>query len=318
VRAIAIDAYGETPTLREVTTPEPKEREVRIRLHAAGVNPMDWRVRDGAPAQFDQEARFPLVLGLEGAGVIDAVGDDVDEWSEGDPVFGLFWPQVFEYGTFADYLVVPAGARMARKPDQLTFEQAAALPLAGGAAMFVQDWFDLKAGETLLIVGATGGVGSYSVQLAKQRGVRVLATSTVDDEAYIRELGADEVILFEREDVADAVAARTGGQIDAMLDVVNQQEELMRLAKLVRPGGRVASLIFGADIEALAERDIQAANILSHPVAEHFERLGDLAESGQLQIPIERIVPLEEAVDALALSESGRARGKIVINISAT
>ena len=116
MRAIAIDAYGETPTLRELPAPEPQPGEVRLRMRAAGVNPMDWRVRDGAPAQFDQTARFPLILGLEGAGVIDGVGRHVDRYQPGDAVFGLFWPQVFEYGTFADYLVVPADARMAPNP----------------------------------------------------------------------------------------------------------------------------------------------------------------------------------------------------------
>jgi len=116
-------------------------------MRAAGVNPMDWRVRDGAPAQFDQTARFPLILGLEGAGVIDSVGMGVDRYQPGEAVFGLFWLQVFEYGTFADYLVVPADARMARKPADLSFERAAALPLAGGAAMVVSEWIDLQPGE---------------------------------------------------------------------------------------------------------------------------------------------------------------------------
>src|SRR6266508_1370063 len=123
MRASAIDSYGETPNLRELPTPEPQRGELRLRMRAAGVNPMDWRVRDGAPAQFDQTARFPLILGLEGAGVVDAVGEGVEGHEPGEAVFGLFWPQVFEYGTFADYLVVPADARMARKPEALSFEQ---------------------------------------------------------------------------------------------------------------------------------------------------------------------------------------------------
>jgi NADPH:quinone reductase len=316
MRAVAIDAYGDTPTLRDLPTPEPKHGEVRIEIHAAGVNPMDWRVRDGAPAQFGQDARFPLVLGLEGAGVVDAVGPGVVNWAVGDAVFGLFWPQVFEYGTFAEYLVVPADARMARKPEKLSFYEAAALPLAGGAAVFVLDWLDLKESETLLIVGATGGVGSYTVQLAKTLGARVIATSTDADEPYIRGLGADDVILFEREDVADVAVARAGGQIDALLDVVNMQEELSRIAEAVRTGGRVVSLISGADIETLAAREIRAGNLLSHPVAEHFEKLARLVEDGDLQVPIERVVPLEDAVDALAFSESGRARGKIVLAVA--
>lgn len=316
MRAIAIDAYGETPTLRELPAPEPQPGEVRLRMRAAGVNPMDWRVRDGAPAQFDQTARFPLILGLEGAGVIDGVGRHVDRYQPGDAVFGLFWPQVFEYGTFADYLVVPADARMARKPADLSFELAAALPLAGGAAMVVSEWIDLQLGETILVVGATGGVGSYTVQLAKARGASVLATAAKDDASYILGLGADHAIDFEHEDLVEATTTLAPNGVDAILDLVSDAEQLARIATLVHSGGRLVSLIFSADVDALAVQGIRAANILSHPVGEHFEELARLVCSGALQVPIDRTLPLEEATAALELSESGRARGKIVLAIS--
>jgi NADPH:quinone reductase-like Zn-dependent oxidoreductase len=316
MRALAIDAYGGKPTLRDLPEPHPQSGEIRLRMRAAGVNPMDWRVRDGAAAQFGQSARFPMILGLEGAGVVDEVGDAVDTFKSGDAVFGLFWPQVFEYGTFADFLVVPADARMASKPESLTFEQAAVLPLAAGAAMVVQEWIDLQAGETILVVGATGGVGSYTVQLAKARGARVLATSSATDSAYIRSLGADEVIDFEQEDVAEAASGLAPGGVDALLDVVSPAARLARMSEVVRPGGRVASLINSADVEALAARQITAANILTHPAREHFEELGRLVEEGKLIVPIEHVLPLEDAVAALAMSEEGRTRGKIALAIS--
>ena len=316
MRAIAIDAYGETPTLRDLPTPEPAAGEIRLRMHAAGVNPMDWRVRDGAPAQFGQTARFPLILGLEGAGVVDALGEGVGGYERGEAVFGLFWPQVFEYGTFADYLIVPADARMARKPEGLSFEQAAVLPLAGGAAVFVQEWLDIKPGETLLVVGATGGVGSYIVQLAKMRGARVLATSTAADAAYIKGLGADDTIDFEREDVVEA-ASRLAPGVNAVLDLVSSPEQFANISNIVGSGGRVASLINGADVEALAARGVRAENILTHPVGEHFDQLGHLVEQGKLAVPIEHVLPLEDAVSALAICEAAKGRGKIVLSVQA-
>jgi NADPH:quinone reductase len=316
MRAIAVDAYGETPTLRDLPIPELQPGDVRLRMRAAGVNPMDWRIRDGAPTQFDQTARFPMILGLEGSGVVDAVGKDVNSYTPGEAVFGLFWPQVFEYGTFADYLVVPADARMARKPEALSFEQAAALPLAGGAAMVVAEWMDIQPGETILVVGATGGVGSYTVQLARARGARVLATSTVADGPYIRGLGADELIDFEKADVVAVAERLAPNGVDAVLDLVSSANQLAKISMAVRPGGRIASLIFSADLDALATRGIRAANILSHPVAEHFEHLARLVNEGSLQVPIELVLPLEDALAALELSESGKARGKIVLAIS--
>ena len=227
-----------------------------------------------------------------------------------------FWPQVFEYGTFADYLVVPEDARMAPKPEGLSFEHAAALPLAGGAAIAALNWIELTAGETILIVGATGGVGSYAVQLAKMRGATTLATAVASDHQYMQALGADELVDFQQRDVADAAQELAPDGVDAVLDLVSGADQLARIADVVRPGGRVVSLIFSADVDGLAGRGIRATNLLSHPVSRDFEELAQLATDGDLYVPVERTLPLERAADALALSESGTVRGKIVLTIS--
>ena len=296
--------------------PRPERRELRLRMRAAGVNPMDWRVRDGAPNQFDQQTRFPLILGLEGAGAVDELGAGVTAYVRGDEVFGLFWPEIFEFGTFAEYLVVSEDARMACKPNALSFEQAAALPLAGGAAMAALNWLEIGQGQQILIVGATGGVGSYACQLAKLRGARVIATARASEVTYIRGLGADAVIDFEREDVPSRAGDLADGCVDAMLDLVNTGDRFSQNTTAVREGGRVVSLTFGADVDELAKRNIRAHNLLSHPVKQDFDELARLASRAELQIPIELTLPLAEANDALELSQSGMARGKIVLTIT--
>lgn len=314
MKAIAIDRFGETPTLREMPTPEIGPGEVLLRMKAAGVNPMDWKVRDGVPAEYGQESRFPLILGLEGSAVVERVADDVDRFSPGDAVFGLFWPAVFEHGTFADYLVVSADARMALKPDALSFEQAAVLPLAGGAGLGVVEWLGVGPGSSLLVIGATGGVGSYAVQIAAARGARVVATASAADADYIRGLGAQEVIDFETEDTIEAARRIVPEGFDAILDVVSDQAQLERVAGLARKGGRLLTTLW-ADVDALAEQGVTAHNFLNHPMPEHFTKLAEMVEAGDLQIHIQQAFPLEDAVEALRLSEQQQVRGKLVLTI---
>lgn len=315
MRAIAIDGFGDTPTLRDVPIPKVGSDEIRLRMQAAGVNPMDWKVRDGAPEQFGQETRFPLTLGLEGAAVIDALGDGVTGFDVGDPVFGLFWPAVFQHGSFADYLVVPAGARMAIKPEALTFEQAAVLPLAGGAALAAVDWLELEPGAKLLVIGATGGVGSYATQIAKARGAHVIATAATSDTEYIRSLGADEVIDFEKRDAVDAVRELAPEGVDGVIDVINGPDGLGRVAGVLRDNGRLLTTLFAADVDALARRGVTASNFLSHPLPHHFDELARLVIAGELQVRIEQRFPLENAAEALDLSQRGTVRGKLVLTI---
>jgi NADPH:quinone reductase-like Zn-dependent oxidoreductase len=317
VRAVAIDAFGQPPTLRELPMPEPGSGEVRIRLRAAGVNPIDWRVRDGAPAQFGQTARFPLILGLEGAGVIDKAGDQARLFAPGDEVLGLFWPEVFQHGTFADYLVVSDDARMAHKPAEISFQQAAALPLAGGAAVAGLNALELAAGDTLLVVGASGGVGIYACQLAKRRHIRVVATTrNVETNAeYLKRHGADMVI--DVSDLDGPTSAELGSHdVDAVLDLVSDPNRLAQIAAAIRPGGRIVSLIAAADPDRLTGLDIRAQNLISHPQPDDFAELAGLAATGKLHIPLAHTYPLEQAPEALGLSEAGAARGKIVLEIA--
>ena len=159
MRAITIDAYKTEPRLQELPKPKPGEGEILIRLHAAGVNPIDWKARDG---EFQQRmpADFPVVLGFDGAGVVEQVGPGVTNFRPGDEVYGQFMPQRLHYGTYADYVVTSASGVVALKPTSLNFVEAAALPMPAGTAMVSLDRLEIAPGTTLLIVGTTGGSGA--------------------------------------------------------------------------------------------------------------------------------------------------------------
>ncbi len=178
MRAITIDAYQTQPHLQEMPRPQPGEGEILIRLHAAGVNPMDWRARDGAYQQW-WPAEFPVVLGFDGAGVVEQVGAGVSAFRPGDAVFGQFMPQrVLHWGTYADYVVTSASGAVAPKPVTLDDVQAAALPMPAQVALACLDALEIGSGETVLIVGATGGIGTYAIQMAVQPRAQRLRTTS--------------------------------------------------------------------------------------------------------------------------------------------
>src|ERR687893_1145894 len=205
MRAIAEVKLGGPVALMDLATPKIGADEVLIRVRAAGINPFDWKVADGE-LRDEMEHRFPLILGFDAAGVVERVGADVTEFAEGDEVYGYLFKPVIGGGAYAEYVSAPA-AIVAKKPASVRFTEAAALPVPGLTAMDLVDAVDPKEGETVLIVGATGGVGSYAVQLATRRGARVIATARQANEAFVRELGATEMIDHTRGDPVDTVRA---------------------------------------------------------------------------------------------------------------
>jgi NADPH:quinone reductase len=271
MRAIAENEFGGPVTLMNLPIPEIGADEVLIRVRAAGVNPFDWKVADGV-LKGKKEHRFPLILGFDAAGVVERVGADVTRLFEGDEVYGYLSKPVMEEGTYAEHVGAPV-AIVARKPESVGFAEAAALPMPALTAMDLVDAVNLEEGETVLIVGATGGVGSYVVQLAARRGAHVIATARGANDAFVRELGATETIDHTSEDVVEAVRAAHPDGIEAIIDVVSDPEVLGRMAELVKAGGSVASSIFAADVESLAQRSIEATNISMQPSAQRLEEL---------------------------------------------
>jgi NADPH:quinone reductase-like Zn-dependent oxidoreductase len=311
MHAIAEDEFGGPVTLMNLPIPEIGADEVLIRVRAAGVNPFDWKVADGF-LKDEKEHLFPLILGFDAAGVVERVGADVTWPSEGDEVYGYLSKLVMGEGTYAEHVGAPA-AIVAKKPEAVGFAAAAALPMPGLTAMDLVDAVDLGEGETVLIVGATGGVGSYAVQLAARRGARVIATARQANEAFVRELGATEAIDHTREALVEAVRTAHPDGIGAIIDMVSDPEVLSRMAGLLKKGGRLASSVFAADVECLAERSVKATNIGMQPNAQRLEELSWMVDAGEISVQLERTFPLEKAPEALEKSRTRHVRGKIVL-----
>jgi NADPH:quinone reductase-like Zn-dependent oxidoreductase len=223
----------------------------------------------------------------------------------------LFKP-VIGGGAYAEYVGAPA-AIVAKKPESVGFAEAAALPTPGLTALDLVDAVDPKERDTVLIVGATGGVGAYAVQLATRRGARVIATARQANEAFVREIGAAETIDHTREDLVETVRAAHPDGIEAIIDTVSDPEVLSRIAGLLKKGGRLASSVYAADVEGLAERSIKATNIGMQPNAQRLEELSWMVDAGEISVRLERTLPLEKAPEALEESRTGHVRGKIVL-----
>ena len=214
MRAYVIDGFGETGSIREVPDPTAAEGQVLVRIRAAGVNPFDATVVSGAMKD-RMEHRFPFIPGLDGAGVVDAIGDGVEGYAVGDEVFGAAGKPYFGEGTFAERTAMSVGT-IARKPTAIDFVQAASIPTAAIAALTVLDAVDARAGETLLAIGASGGVGSFLVQLGVDRGVRVVGVARAENAGYVRGLGASDVLDPASGDLAETLRSASPEGIDAI------------------------------------------------------------------------------------------------------
>jgi NADPH:quinone reductase-like Zn-dependent oxidoreductase len=315
MRAVAVPGFGSAPELIELPRPGPGPGELLVRLAAAGVNPMDWKIA-GGELDGRMPHTFPLVVGVDGAGTVETVGEGVTRFAPGDAVYGQFFRSPLGTGTYAGYVVAPeemeTGA-VHRIPEGVTESLAAAAPTAGMTALGVVSEVGATEGQTVLIVGATGGVGSFATQLAAARGARVIATSRPDADAWIRGLGAAETVDYAEAPIGEQVRAACPGGVDVLLDLVSGVPTFAEHAALVREGGSAASIVFAADPDALRARGIRGSNYLVQGKAELLRRLTAEIEAGRLRIPVESEVPLDGAIAALARSRAGGARGKTVI-----
>jgi NADPH:quinone reductase-like Zn-dependent oxidoreductase len=311
MRAIAEDRFGGPVRLVDLPTPKVRANEVLIRVHAAGVNPFDWKVADGE-LKDKMEHRFPLILDFDVAGEVERVGSEVTDLAAGDEVYGYLSKPVIGEGTYAEYVSAPA-TMVAKKPESVDFAESAALPMPGLTALNLVDAVNLQEGEIVLIVGATGGVGSYAIQLATRRGARVIATARRENEAFVRELGAAETIDHSKGGLVEVVQAAYPNGIDAVIDLVSDRDALGRIAGLVKEGGRLASSVYAVNMEELAGRGIEATNIGIQADAWRLEELRRMVDSGELSVRLERTFPLEDAPEALEESRTRHVRGKIVL-----
>jgi NADPH2:quinone reductase len=310
MKAYVFDELGRPGEIRDVPVPEPADGQVRIRVVAAGLNPFDQFVAQGS-MQGQMEHRFPFVPGADASGTVDALGAGVSGFEIGEDVFGSVGKMVQGEGTFAELATMSAGT-LARKPASIEHPEAAAIPVAGATALTMVDAASVSAGDVVLALGGTGGVGSYLVQLAARRGGRVIAVSGGRNADYARQLGAAETVDYARDDLVDAVRAVARDGIDVLAEM-HRGEEGSRLAPLIRSDGRFVSAVGGADEKGLTARGVQALNIGGRVATEPLETLAGMLERGEIRSPEIRSFPLEEAAAAFDAIATGHTRGKIVV-----
>jgi NADPH:quinone reductase-like Zn-dependent oxidoreductase len=314
MRAVVITGFGVEPQLADLPVPAPGPDEVLVRIRAAGMNPFDWKVIDGA-LEGVVDHPFPIVMGSDGAGVVEAVGVDVESFRPGDRVYGQFMKVGLGRGSYAEFAVAPAEGKLALLPESLSFPVAAALPTASVAAYQAVEEARLDSGRTILVNGASGGVGQSAVQFAAETGARVIATGPADLGDHLRSLGASEVVDFTAGPTAEQVLAAHPDGIDAVVDLVSRPGQADDYVNLLRPGGVIVSTNGAADHDALAERELRGVNLSSTATPEVLATIAELAATGRLRVTIDAEVTLEDVPAAVAHARAGHARGKTVISL---
>ncbi|GAO03689.1 zinc-dependent alcohol dehydrogenase family protein [Anaeromyxobacter sp. PSR-1] len=315
MRAIVLSRFGgpEVLELREVPDPSPGPGELLVRVIASGTNPVDAKLRhDGRWAGLAP----PVVIGYDASGVVEAVGPGVKGFAPGDEVY--YTPEIFgnAVGSYAERNTV-AAAIVARKPARLTHAQAAAIPLAGGTAYeAVVRRLQVRPGESLLVQGGAGGVGSFAVQLGKACGARVIATAGKANQATLRALGADVCLDYDRDDVADAIREETGGAgVDAVFSTVGGAPLLSALP-LTRPFGRLATILEATgDLTPLYVRNLTLHGVFLAREGARLRELARLVDQGKLEPLVDAVLPLEQVAEAHRRLDSGHGRGKIVLEV---
>jgi NADPH:quinone reductase-like Zn-dependent oxidoreductase len=305
MKAIRIHEYGDASTLKleELPCLSITEDQILVRIHDAGVNPIDWKIRQGYMKRV-MTATFPMTVGQDFAGEVVEIGKNVTQFTEGDRVFG------FAQGTYAEYAAASAST-VASIPSSIDFTTAAALPTAGSTALqIVRDVVAAKPGMTILIQGAAGGVGSYASQMAKNFGAHVIGTGTGTDIEYLKSLGVDEVVDFKRERFEDKAT-----RIDAVVDLVGG-ETLSRSYAVVKKGGVLATTVEPIDESAAKRAGIRAVHVLMRRNAADLAELARLVAKGDLKPRLFTIMTLGQAKEAQELSQTGAARGKVILKVA--
>ncbi|MEV1173976.1 NADP-dependent oxidoreductase [Nonomuraea sp. NPDC049784] len=310
MRAIIQESAGgpEVLTLAEVDRPEPMPTEVLVRVHAAGVNPTDWKSRTHGRLLGDP----PAILGWDVSGVVEAVGLGVTRFRPGDEVFGM--PRFpHKAGGYAEYVTAPS-RHFTRKPAGLDHVHAAALPLAALTAWQVlYDTANVQPGQRVLIHAAAGGVGHLAVQLAKHLGAYVIGTARTRKHALVRELGADDVIDYTERDFAETVR-----DVDLVIDSIGGDYGVRSLRTL-RDGGTLVRLASEPDEDLLrqaGERGIWAGSLLVEPDNAAMATIAKLVDTGRLRVEVDTVLPFEQAGKAHELGETGHTTGKIVLTVA--
>lgn len=317
MKAVRIHGYGGPEVLRYEEAPDPDigPDDVLVRVHAAGINPVDWKVRQGyVKGVIDYP--LPMILGWDVSGVVERVGDKVTAFVVTDEVYGR--PDIRRNGAYAELVAVRA-SELAKKPRSIDHIHAAAVPLAGLTGL--QTLFqappghtaaDLRAGQTILIHAAAGGVGSFAVQLARLRGARVIGTCSAANVDYVRALGADQVIDYNAARFEDLVS-----DVDVVADYVGGDVQTRSWSTL-RKGGILVSVISPPSKELAAQHGARAGYVFIEPSASGLEELAGLIDAQKLRVEVSKTFPLSAAREAHQLSQQGHVRGKLVLKVAGT
>ena len=309
MKAVAMHAYGGPEVLKyeDAARPDPATGEALVRVHAAAVNPVDWKVRAGHLRGFLNYS-LPLIPGWDLSGVVEATGAGVTDWKPGDAVYAR--PDLRRNGAYAEYIAVRA-SELGHKPRSIDHVQASAIPLACLTAW--QALFDaggLKAGQRVLIHAAAGGDGTFAVQLAKWKGAHVVGTASERNHAFLRELGADEVIDYTKTNFEEVVR-----DVDVVLDTLAGQTR-DRSWNVLKKDGILVSILGQPSPDDAAQRGVRAAGVFVEPNQAQLGEIAKLVDSGKLRPIIETVLPLAQAARAHEMNQTLHTRGKIVLQVA--
>ena len=305
MKAVRIHSFGGPDVLRyeDAPTPQPKENQVLVRVHSAGVNPVDWKIREGHLGPCE----FPCTMGEDFSGVIDSVGPGVEGFKAGDEVFGRV---ADESGSYAEFALAATGG-ITRKPTEIDYAHAAAMPVAALTAW--QALFDtghLEADQTVLIHAAAGGVGEFAVQFAKWKRAYVIGTASAKSTDFVHSLGADEVIDYNTQRFENVVR-----EADLVLDAIGGATQ-ERSFGVLRRGGTLVSIVQPPSEERAHAAGVRAVFMVSQPRGNELARIADLVVAGKVKVFVEKTFSLSDARQAQIESQSGHAHGKIVLSVA--
>lgn len=316
MKAIVIDSFGgvEKLHLKDVPTPTPADNEVLIQVHYAGVNPVDWKIREGA-LQGAYPQSFPMILGWDCSGTIKAVGKNVRNFKPGDEVFAYCRKPQIQWGTYAEYISFDA-SNVALKPKNINFAEAAAIPLACLTAwQAIFDFANLKKGQTILIHAGAGGVGGFAIQLAHNAGAKVITTASESNHPYVKKLGADFAIDYNKQNFVEKVREFAPQGVDVVFDTIGGKT-LKDSIGLLKTGGALVTII-DRNVQSLKlPPTIKAGYVFVQPDGKELTQISNLIKDGKLKAPQIEELPLRDAAKAHEKSQGGHTRGKTVLKVA--
>lgn len=308
MKAITLEQYGDASVLKYTTAdkPEVKPNDLLVEIKATSVNPVDWQIREGYLAEA-MPYEFPLILGWDAAGIVKEVGSDVTKFKVGDEVYSS--PDMSRNGTYAEFVAVNEDM-VAMKPKNLSFEEAGSIPLVGLTAWTsLIDKADIQKGERVLIQAGAGGVGSFGIQLAKAKGCWVAATASGKNVEFLKELGADQVIDYEKENFEEVLEP-----VDVVLDTLGGDIQ-DRSFNVLKKGGRLAATTTEPKEELAKKHDVKTYQVTMGRDGKVLAEIAKLIEDKKIRPVVEQVLDLSDIKEGHRISQTGHSKGKIVLKI---